>query len=130
MKPMLAFLIALAATAVAQSADTWEKKKQCADQADKVMASKPQPPDSPGHQSGWRNHYSPARDQCFLEIWTAHTEGKRILETTTELLDAFERETIAYMVIGESPESWKCSVASKPVDCATAGALVALSMTT
>lgn len=105
MKLMLAFLLLLAVTSVAQSADTWEKTKQCSDQAAKVMAELERKVPE-GQYYTWRNHYSSKHDRCFITMGLVlklaisnpmHNDFmySGAAELVTEMEDAFERRAVA-----------------------------------
>jgi hypothetical protein len=89
------------ATPSHQESDTWERSRECATQADKVMADKKQedqraqeadPSDTRSHE--WINHYSPKFDKCFIRDRQIHFEDKYLVDTV-ELIDAFERSILA-----------------------------------
>ncbi len=73
---------------------TWDKSKQCADQAAKVMADAHTPSD--GEYYNWNNHYSPKYNRCFIEIRLI-SDKPLIVNISTELQDAFERRRLAYV---------------------------------
>jgi hypothetical protein len=78
--------------------DTWERSKECAAQAEKVMrwlySNDP--------KVIWQNHYSPKYDRCFLKT-SRELDAKKVEEWTgtlseTDLYDAFERSMLATFV--------------------------------
>lgn len=85
------------ATPPAAKPDTWQKSKECATQAEKVIADWPQ------HTLGtkpddWSNHYSPKYDRCFIWAYFSHvSKDEKVFPTTfvTTLWDAFERSRLA-----------------------------------
>ena len=125
-----------ARSAPAAKPDTWEKSKECASQAEKVMAD-------PGYavaqgSAGYVNHYSPKYNRCFIEVYHFIKESvKGGPLTSTVLVDAFERSGLANTSIGIKPEIacrneanreqcedlareiWKigCQIDGTPADC-------------
>ena len=101
--------------------DTWERSKECAAKAEKVMADKKEndqrardtdPTDVRDHQ--WISHYSPKYDKCFLRDSRTHFEDKYLV-STIELMDAFERRVLASRrAIGDKV---LCRIGSDVVDC-------------
>ena len=49
------------------SPDTWDRSRQCADQAAK-LASEIKADSGPGMIIGWDNHYNPKYRRCFLAM--------------------------------------------------------------
>jgi hypothetical protein len=98
--------------------DTWQKSKECAAQAEKLMAYR----DSRRIETGvggaaldWLNHYSPKYNRCFVSA--NYSVG------TTLLLDAFERSEVAFSDIKASDEL--CSVEGKRSTCTVAADFIA-----
>jgi hypothetical protein len=127
-------LFASAMFSFAQNAgkpDTWEKSKQCADQAEKVMAAHVAPRDQ---FVTWSNHYSPKYDRCFIEIRQmlrilgpnpSHADVIHTGEVAwlgSELQDAFERSRLAWFT---PIERAVCSVEGESVDCVKAQNFIA-----
>lgn len=103
--------------------DLWQKTKDCAAQAEKLMAyfnSR----SSDGGSSDWQNHYSPKYDKCFVSASYTLSEkdrgGKPGPFFLTMLYDAFERSTLAKSATGEKTEAWGCRILEKYVDCGEA----------
>jgi hypothetical protein len=98
--------------------DTWQKSKECADQAAKVIN------DWDDASVFWQNHYSPKYNQCFLLI-SRQIELKDwigpVLKDT--LYDAFERSALATSIASPVPPQVAalCSTDDDPkADCKTA----------
>jgi hypothetical protein len=83
--------IAKKATAPAAKLDTWQRSKECAAQAEKLVATWFKPPDE------WKNHYSPKYDRCFAELSFASLSSDKGFPSLFQklLIDAFERSTLA-----------------------------------
>jgi hypothetical protein len=112
------------------SPNTWQKNKECAAQAEKVMA------DKPACSNTWQNHYSRKYNRCFISDTTSvHGEGagKDFPEYTNELIDAFERSVLAQWVSKTtkpvSPDGkltpLSCHIDFQVVDCDQAARFVA-----
>jgi hypothetical protein len=104
----------------ARKSDTWERSKECAAQAEKVMADRKTP-----ILTTWENHYSPKYNRCFLAILqifsTLEGAGKDFDKYQWELLDAFERSSVAATAWdGPTPGPIACRTEGTPVDCETA----------
>lgn len=99
--------------------DTWQRSKECAAQAEKVMTDKP---------GSWENHYSPKYNRCFVSTSTrtpGERAGKDFPETVVELIDAFERTALAQWVSAypqsEGPlNALSCHIGYEPAACAKA----------
>jgi hypothetical protein len=77
-------------------ADTWQKSKECASQAEKVVADWPIRTGSA--PTDWRNHYSPKYDKCFVWLYISLvSKDENVFPTvfSTVVLDAFERSELA-----------------------------------
>ena len=104
--------------------DNWQKSKECAAQAEKVMTEKP---------GSWENHYSPKYDRCFIsKIQSAPGKGagKDYPEVVNQLVDAFERTTLAQWVSdyphSEGPlNGVSCHIDYQPVGCANVARFIA-----
>jgi hypothetical protein len=111
--------------------DNWQRTKECADQAEKVMASKESQLPKDEYYS-WSNHYSPKYGNCFIEIrhmlkivganakHTGVVYTGQVSLVETELQNAFERAPLAYVFGGNLPEHERCNIGGDPVDCAKA----------
>jgi len=128
---MLSFGQARVSEPPAEQSSMWEKTKQCADQAEKVMASKTR--ELPSEEFlRWNNHYSPKYDRCFIEIRhmlrivspNAKHDGVVFTGQTgligTELQDAFERKSMAWIdpeADGKSLNKRYCKLDDETADC-------------
>jgi hypothetical protein len=79
--------------------DNWQRSKECAAQAEKLMAEWHRPSEDRPGKSGiapfWENHYSPKYNRCFIK-YTHKIEVKDRTGVFEDLLyDAFERSTLA-----------------------------------
>jgi len=71
---------------------TWERTKECAAQAEKMMTEWTQRTGSPAND--WNNHYSPKYGKCFVKIYLIQvSKDEKVFPTVfqTLLFDAFER---------------------------------------
>jgi hypothetical protein len=115
--------------------DDWQKSKECAAQAEKVITDwTTRAGSSPNF---WSNHYSPKYDKYFVSIsnFTSAQEPRGGVLSTTDLLDAFERSALAHryeaICVGDCSEQIKimikaapCSIDQKTVDCEEAKAFI------
>jgi hypothetical protein len=89
----------------APQADTWERSRECADQAERTVAEMNRRAIAAGGSAftEWSNHYSPKYARCFV----------RALATATEvtLIDAFERSVLAVSSVGA------CRIDGNDADC-------------
>jgi len=93
--------------ALKPSPDTWERSKECAAQAEKVVAERKTGPLIGGNVTlHWQNHYSPTYNRCFLRL--AYFDGAATPMATLFLIDAFERSELA-----ESVNGFACRAAGK-----------------
>ena len=94
--------------------DTWQKSKECANQAEKVMADKSKT------FTGWENHYSPKYNRCFVWIRYNYSgldgAGKDFARHRWELIDAFERSNVADSE-WDGPPALSCLIGNKKADC-------------
>jgi hypothetical protein len=77
---------------LAAKSDSWQKSKECAAQAEKVVAGWLSP------ATEWQNHYSPKYDRCFVSLsFFSVSKDDKVFPTmySTVLVDAFERSRIA-----------------------------------
>lgn len=124
--------------------DTWERSKECAAQAEKMMGAHDAEMLALGgkHSDGWSNHYSQKYGRCFVKALYLPTKDvvKGGPTTSTALFDAFERSDLASTAVGPTPERgcrseqnpeacaeiaralWKsaCSIDHQPTDCGRA----------
>lgn len=123
---MRTLLFFVAVAAFGASPDTWQKSKECAAQAEKVVAEMRQPLQE--HEKFiWSNHYSPKYNKCFLWIETSLPIGDRKVAASTVLEDAFERYPEALMMIGEAGQN--CQIGAERAECATVKAFIAEHLT-
>jgi hypothetical protein len=117
------------ATPVAKP-NLWQRGKECADQAEKVMADIKT---TALKISSWENHYSPKYDKCFVSYFGTDSLQDVAIFTHT-LIDGFERATLAYVwkrypVTGGSIQLGKLegavrSIDSEDVNCEKAGQFI------
>jgi hypothetical protein len=92
-----------------QSIDSWQRMKQCAEQAETMAKSVKF---VEGERSGnlqtltWENHYSPKYDRCYIKISYAHyiPNKNAIRGTHEELWDVFERRRLSSFTDINGPE--------------------------
>lgn len=80
------------ATAQGAKPDTWQKSKECASQAEKMIAEWPSRTGSA--PADWNNHYSPKYDKCFVKLsFFTKSQDEKVFPTlfSAGLYDAFER---------------------------------------
>lgn len=124
------------ARAPAAKPDNWQRSKECASQAEKVM-------DERFRRLGrapedWTNHYSPKYEKCFVALvdHTGPSEGGGLFFSRW-LFDAFERSSnLAYfrdkpICVGACSEQMEiliksapCSIGGKTVDCGEAQSFI------
>lgn len=111
----------------AQKPDTWERSKECAAQAEKIMMG------TSAVYSSWENHYSPKYNKCFVSRVTSYPAtgaGKDFPAVKRELVDAFEKTTSAQWVSAypgaEDPGDpvFTCRIDHGPAACAKAQAFI------
>ena len=140
MKRVSIILVAVAAVSFGQTAtkkaapmppksDAWQKSKECANQAEKVMADNDRRATAMGlpGSAGWTNHYSPKYDKCFVSAEYVNKDGgigKNGPMFTTSLIDAFERSFLATSA-SVGPTEGLCQIDHKPVACAKAEDFIA-----
>ncbi len=110
--------------------DTWQRSKECATQAAKVMAEANRRDIATTGEGTlhWENHYSPKYNRCFIKATyvLAHAKeggGKDRPMFTTQLIDAFERVLLAESA-GVGPTSGFCSIDGKTADCDKAASFI------
>jgi|SRR5579862_4061932 len=84
------------AIAPAAKPDTWQRSKECAVQAEKVVADWPKR--TGGTPADWHNHYSPKYEKCFVTLdFSQFSKDEKSFPSifSTALIDAFERAPIA-----------------------------------
>lgn len=104
--------------------DNWQKSKECAAQAEKVMADRDRRLAAfggPGSGADeWENHYSRKYDRCFISAYYFISSKKPYVKGSpsfsTLLIDAFERSTVARSAGILRPE-FACGDAEKPAEC-------------
>jgi hypothetical protein len=109
--------------------DNWQKSKECANQAEKVMADNDRRASAMGlpGSAGWTNHYSPKYDRCFVSAEYINKDGgvgKDGPMFSTSLIDAFERSFLATSA-SVGPAEGFCQIDHKPVACAKAETFIA-----
>jgi hypothetical protein len=105
--------------------DNWQRSKECAAQAEKLMTEwhnlTDAPPKDGGIAPSWTDHYSPKYNRCFIKYTHTINEGwtsSMVLEDM--LIDAFERSTLAKSFPLAAPAQIKlfCSTDDDPkADC-------------
>jgi hypothetical protein len=117
-------IAAAKATAPPGKPDTWERSKECALQAEKVMKDR-------GTIQSWENHYSPKYARCFMSVLNTlpgEGAGKVYALLRNDLLDAFERATLATWSSEFSEkradDPVACQVDHQAADCATAARFI------
>ena len=104
--------------------DTWQRSKECASQAEKIMTELGRRGDGPTH---WENHYSPKYDRCFVSAnYMLHVKdggGKDAPMFSTQLIDAFERSVLANSA-AFGPTDGLCDIDDKPTTCAKAATFI------
>jgi hypothetical protein len=112
----------------------WERARQCADQAEKVIARIERrhggDPQAPG-LLGWENHYNSQLERCYIRATYQNRNADRkagIPILYEELGDAFENSVVASVGTGVPNDSMFCWVKDGAVDssgnCAAARAHV------
>ena len=134
MKAVLTIFVAAAALSFGQTntkkapqpaahPDAWQKSKECAAQAEKVMAEwRLRAP----ALTDWHNHYSRKYDRCFIEAFFFFPDGgpgKAIPALSNGLMDAFERSILADSA-SVGPADGFCHIDEKPADCAKAASFI------
>jgi hypothetical protein len=102
--------------------DTWQKSKECAAQAEKVMAERERRMSAKGSlgDMDWENHYSPKYNKCFISATYFNSKGGKDLPAfTNTLVDAFERSTLAQSASAGQTDGF-CKIDDKATDCAQA----------
>jgi hypothetical protein len=80
------------ATAPLAKPDTWQRSKECAAQAEKMVAEWPQRRGTTPAE--WYNHYSPKYDKCFVTLYFSQlSKDEKVFPSifSEDLFDAFER---------------------------------------
>jgi hypothetical protein len=98
------------AAAPAARPDTWQRSKECAAQAEKIVAEWPQRTGTT--PADWHNHYSPKYDNCFVTIYFSQlAKDEKTFPSifSTVLFDAFERS---------APIASACTLLRGNSDCA------------
>jgi hypothetical protein len=95
--------------APAAKPDTWERSKECAAQAEKMMSARDAQIVAEGGTPAtiWSNHYSLKYNRCFVEAYYGFTSKAYVKGgpmTHTVLIDAFERSGVAAAATGLEPE--------------------------
>ncbi|MGA2143886.1 MAG: hypothetical protein ABSH49_02860 [Bryobacteraceae bacterium] len=111
------------ATAPDATPDTWERSKECAAQAEKVVAERNRRSASFGAHGldWWSNHYSPKYSRCFVKAEFIvgekdSTKGGPLI--WTYLIDAFENSDVASWAVGVIPSAgYTCRQDDKPEEC-------------
>jgi hypothetical protein len=90
--------------------DTWQRSKECAAQAEKIVAEWPRR--TGATPEDWHNHYSPKYDKCFVTLYFSElSKDEKIYPSyfSTALFDAFERS---------APIASTCTLLRGNSDCA------------
>lgn len=86
--------------------DNWERSKECAAQAEKVMKWLL----GNDTKTTWQNHYSPKYKRCFVTTWRERQiKDWNGTVSETDLYDAFERAEIASSIT-VIPESTRFTI--------------------
>ncbi len=113
------------ATALPAKQDTWQKSKECASKAEKLMAELDRRGQGAWH---WENHYSPKYNRCFISATyiTSEKDGgsKDRSLFSIQLVDAFERSVLANSAFGGATEGF-CDIDGKTADCEKAASFIA-----
>jgi hypothetical protein len=104
--------------------DTWQRSKECATQAEKMIAARDLRSVSFGgpRVASWTNHYSPKYSRCFVSVSyfdgaTPPPKGMPWLSSTI-LIDAFERSTVASTATDLAPPAEiACGDQQEPAEC-------------
>lgn len=109
----------------AERSDTWQKSKECAEQAEKIRGENNS---SKNLEAGSVNHYSPKYNRCFVRITLTarHVKvGPGVDRTSsTMLMDAFEGSVGAIV-----PFTGPCYLGGEPADCAKTESFISNAMT-
>lgn len=100
---MKVLLLLIAPVAFAQSPakpDVWERTKDCAAQAEKVMAGDLRFGPYGSSVVAWRNHYSQKQERCLIRAVYAAKSEKDDPRAWNILVDAFERGALAQSAFG------------------------------
>jgi hypothetical protein len=112
---------------------TWQERKACASQKEKIMAEWEHPAD--GIALFWENHYSPRYDRCFITIITELTnraqhdsgtgcgeryQGQARFCDEIQLIDAFETSPRLANSVSYPAVLGACRIHGEAVDCAKA----------
>jgi len=82
--------------------DTWERSKECATQAEKVVAERNLSTAKYGSSiAQWENHYSVKYNRCYLRVFYLGDKRDHA-PSSSILLDAFERSELAASAVGIS----------------------------
>jgi hypothetical protein len=114
-------------TAKTQTATTdyWDKMKDCATQAEKIIAERQHGLEaSKTSIVDWQNHYSPKYNRCFLTI-TFKDATTSPPDVYRNMSDAFERSSISGFSFSPKYPEGECYVEdSTLVDCVRARAFI------
>jgi hypothetical protein len=114
----------------APKTDNWQRIKECATQAEKVVQESHIDRDNEAGAvvagqhvplTNWENHYSPTYGRCYLAIHTNRSlldgAGKTFPKVEWHLLDPFERSTVAWAFWDGPTDPSMCSIEGKVTDC-------------
>ncbi len=97
--------------APASKPDGWQKSRECAARAEKIVTEWPQRTGT--SPADWHNHYSPKYNKCFLALYFSQPSkdenGFPSIFLLTALFDAFERS---------APIAQTCTLLRGTSDCA------------
>ena len=110
-----------------QPKDDWQRTKDCAEQAYRIIKENPEP-----LRLGWENHYSPKYGLCFVDVSYSNPDAKKYKGAPyffEELYDAFERRllTICSRDMHISNDNPFCSIQTGPpphFDCSACRAFI------
>src|ERR1700720_2942450 len=109
--------------------DTWQRSKECATQAEKVIAASDREELAKGFPAAmqWENHYSPKYDKCFVSAVymekSKRPSGEAFSFIATILTDAFERHSLATSASLEEPAGI-CNIDGTNADCTQVEAFI------
>ena len=99
--------------------EIWERSKECAAQAEKVVIQRNLMTTPYGNPiAEWKNHYTPKYNRCYL--WALYLDKDHIKSgqlTSTMLIDAFERSVLAESAGGVTSVAAACRNEAKSAEC-------------
>jgi hypothetical protein len=110
--------------------DNWQRSKECAAQAEKVMTASDRENVSKGFSGAlhWENHYSLKYGKCFVSALYMESgkrpSGEKFSFYSTILTDAFERHSLAMSATSGAPAGL-CTIGEATVACKEAAGFIA-----